>query len=181
MCDPDRLAHAHVLDWLEGAHERQRKLCAILEEIADSLPGPVDGDLASSAVPVLRTAIGRHSAIQERILFPLLRRRASVGDNVDALIAQISRDNVADELLAHDTADQIEAALAAGRPENPGMLAYMLRGLFDGRRRHIAWEVSVLFPLARERLRADDLTPLRDADIRALLGTGRRRRKDEGG
>lgn len=172
MYDSEMMADCHVLGWLDNVHERQLGLCVLLEEIADALPAPVGESRASSAIPLLRTIIPRHIAIQERLLFPLLRRRARVDDDVETLIRQVSADNAADELLAHDTADQIEAAIKTKRPDNPDMLAYMLRGLFEGRRRHIAWEASVLIPLARKRLHPGDLKPLAEADIRFLLSIG---------
>lgn len=164
----------HILDWLSSEHEQQEELCLILEEIADALPGPVDRLRAKYSRNALRTDIPRYIAIQERYLFPLMRRRAKTKDNIDALIQRITIANSADEGLCYDTADQLEAAIATGRPKKPDMLAYMLRGLFEGRRRHIEWEHAVMIPLARKRLKTDDLRPLSAAYIAELAGLGRR-------
>jgi hypothetical protein len=40
------------------------------------------------------------------------------------------------------------------------MLGYMLRGFFERYRRHVHWENTLVMPLARLRLTADDLTTL---------------------
>lgn len=174
MCDPAVMASSHVLDWLAVTHDRQDRLCRLLEEIADALPGPVNQQLASSTVPALRTLVTRHIAIQKHILFPMLRRRVRDGGMLDPLIDRIALDNASDELLAHDVADLLEAAISEGQPEKPGMLAYMLRGLFEGRRRHIAWERISLLPLARESLTPEDLTPLTEGEVHELLASGKR-------
>jgi hypothetical protein len=158
----------HVLDWLAIAHDEQRRLCDLLEQIADALPGPLSSTGAERAIPSLRTEIARHSAILQHILFPVLRRRATVSDDLDTLWRQVMTNNASDELLADDTADTLADAVAAGRPANAEMLAYMLRCLFEGRRRYLAWEEALILPLARARLHPEDLAPLSEADIRAL-------------
>ncbi len=167
--EPDAISGRNAIDWLQREHRLQQELCGVLEEIADALPGPVDPARVEFANAILRASVPRHIAIQQQLLFPLLRQRALADDEIDTLIEQITADNAADEVLAHDTADQLEAAVESGRARKPDMLAYMLRGLFEGRRRHIAWEMSVLIPLARERLWPGDLEVLSDTDIRLLL------------
>lgn len=165
-----------ILAWLTGEYALQQELCDVLEEIADALPGPIDPARAEFALAVLRSGLSRHMAIQEHVLFPILNRRALDTDDINALFSRITRDNTADEGLAYDTADQLEAAVETGGPKNPDMLAYMLRGMFEGRRRHIAWELSVLVPLARQRLNPEDLTMLSCSEIRALLARKTSRR-----
>lgn len=160
----------HILDWLSGEHAQQEELCVILEEIADVLPGPVDRIRIKYSRNFLRTDIPRYIAIQQRFLFPLLRRRAKQKDDIDSLISRITLANNADEELCYDTADQLEATIDTGLPKNPDMLAYMLRGLFEGRRRHIEWEHAVVIPLARKRLKANDLRPLSPAYLADLVG-----------
>lgn len=159
----------NAIDWLEYEHRLQQELCDVLEEIADALPGPIEPAQVEFATTVLRTSIGRHIAILTHLLFPVLRQRALASDEIKTFIGQITADNAADEVLAYDTADQLEAAADKRQAGKPDMLAYMLRGMFEGRRRHIAWEMSVLIPLARERLRPEDLEIINDQDIRSLL------------
>lgn len=159
-----------VLQWVQHEHDVQHKLCRVLEAIADTLPAPINPLGADAVLVTLRCGLSRYMVIQQRVLFPPLRRRATPEDNIEELIQRISLDNAADRELALDTADQIEAALASGRHPNPDMLSYMLRGVFEGRRRHIAWEAAVLLPLARERLEANDLKPLGPRDI-SRIGT----------
>ncbi len=165
-------APLNLLQWLQHEHDAQQELCNVLEAIADALPGPVDESRAAFALGVLRNGVARHIALQERLLFPLLRRRALKGDHVTSLIAQIALQNVTDEDLAHDAADQLERAVARGRPDNPDMLGFLLRTVFECRRRHIMWEGIVLLPLARKRLKPDDLETFSDAALRPILQQG---------
>jgi hypothetical protein len=40
------------------------------------------------------------------------------------------------------------------------MVGYMLRSFFESYRRHIAWENTIVLPLARARLTGEDLDKL---------------------
>ena len=159
----------NILEWLQCEHGVQQELCDVLESIADALPGPVDEVQAAFALTVLRTGLARHIALQERLLFPLLRRRARKDDLITSVIGQIELQNVTDEDLAHDAADQLERAVQRGRPDNPDMLGYLLRTVFECRRRHIVWEDIVLLPLARQRLHPDDLEEITSVALRPIL------------
>lgn len=183
MCSQEAVSRYHVLDWLGAVQERELKLCAILEAIADELPSPLDRALAGPAVPGLRMVVPRHEVIVRQILFPHLRASWPAGAaDLDAMIERFSRANAMDILLAHDCADLLEASMAAGgRVENADMLAYILRGVFEGRRRHIEWEKAVLIPLAQARLKPEGLQPLGESEVRLILSSGRNRDKASGG
>lgn len=141
---------------LQQEHAVEHRLCDTLEEIADGLPAEVNTGLAAKAVTVLRQSLRRHIALQERYLLPLLITRAEPQDNTKAVRAQIAAEHVADEVLAHDVADELEQMIRDGRARNPEMLGYMLHGYFECRRRHLAWEVNVILPLATRRLTPSD-------------------------
>jgi len=175
MCSPKAVAGYHVLDWLSAVQDRELKLCSLLEDIADELPSPLNHTLAAPAVPGLRVVVPRHEVIVRQVLFPRLRKSwQENSDELDAMIERFSRDNAMDTLLAHDAADLLEASMAdGGRVGNVGMLAYVLRGVFEGRRRHIEWEKAVLFPLAQDRLNPEHLQPLADFEVRLILSSGR--------
>lgn len=149
-------ARKDLLDCIEKEHQAERNLCDMLERIADSLLEPLDTVLASTGIVALRSCLKRHVALEEIYLYPVLTKRLCPGDLAENLLEHIRFEHTADESLAHDTADQLEQALGSGRVENPEMLGYMLRGFFECRRRHIAWEDAIILPLARYRLSAKD-------------------------
>lgn len=128
----------------------------MLERIADRLLEPLDAELAGTGIVTLRVCLKRHVVLEEEYLYPVLTRRIKPGELTDDLLEHIKVEHAADENLAYDTADQLERALECGRAENPEMLGYMLRGYFECRRRHIAWEDAVVLPLARERFSPAD-------------------------
>ncbi len=159
-----------MLASIEKEHSAERKLCDMLERMADNLMEPLDTELARTGILSMRRCLKRHVILEERYLYPVLTKRLCPGDLADNMLEHIRREHAADESLAHDTADQLELALERGRVENPEMLGYMLRGFFECRRRHIAWEDAVVIPLARLRLSAKDFRAFSLKEYEATVG-----------
>ncbi len=157
-CQQNNLESYDLLTSIQKEHRSERNLCDMLERIADNLPEPLDADLARTGIFTLRRCLKRHVTLEEEYLYPVLTKRLCPGDLGENMLDHIRREHAADESLAHDTADQLELALERGRVENPEMLGYMLRGFFECRRRHIAWEDAIVLPLARLRLSAKDFS-----------------------
>jgi hemerythrin-like domain-containing protein len=149
-------AHKDLLDCIEKEHQAERNLCDMLERIADNLLEPLDTEMARTGIVTLRRCLKRHVVLEEKYLYPVLTKHLCPDDLAENLLEHIRCEHTTDESLAHDTADQLELALERGRVENPEMLGYMLRGFFECRRRHIAWEDAIVLPLARYRLSAKD-------------------------
>jgi hemerythrin-like domain-containing protein len=161
---------------IEQEHRDEQNLCDMLERIADRLLEPLDTDLLNVGIATLRICIKRHAMLEEGYLYPALSGHLAPGDFEGDLVEQIRREHACDEILAHDTADQLEQALMIGRAENPEMLGYMLRGFFECRRRHIAWEAGVVLPLARRRLTRDDFGSFSLEDFeKSVAAAGHRR------
>ena len=149
-------AKEELLACIEKEHQAERNLCDMLERIADNMLEPLDTELARTGIVTLRRCLKRHVALEETYLYPVLTKRLCPDGLAENLLEHIRCEHTTDESLAHDTADQLELALERGRVENPEMLGYMLRGFFECRRRHIAWEDAIVLPLARLRLSAMD-------------------------
>ncbi len=150
------LAKEGLLACIEKEHRAERNLCDMLERIADDLLEPLDTELARTSLVTLRRCLKRHVALEEKYLYPVLTKRLCPGDLAENMLEHIRCEHSSDESLGHDTAEQLEQALMSGRVANPEMLGYMLRGFFECRRRHIAWEDAIVLPLARYRLSAKD-------------------------
>lgn len=153
-----------VLAAVEYDHVLKLQFCDLLEEIADQLPGRVDSNLAHGALHVLQTGFKPHVELEEQTLFPLLRRRLPDDAMLEHACAQLVKEHGRDTDFAHEIADVLSPLEMASEPENPEMLGYMLRGFFEGQRRHIDWENKVIIPLARGALVQSD-----HAEMRAWL------------
>jgi hypothetical protein len=137
----------------------QLAVCQLLELIADRLPH-VERAMARPAAAILRCTIAPHRELEEEMLFPLLLGRAPQASPLGAIIARLEAEHATDASFAAELADELQLVIDTGRVRNAEMLGYMLRGFFERQRRHIAWETSVLLPLARQTLDASDLAEL---------------------
>lgn len=143
-------------------HVLQLELCNLLEALADGLPHEFDRRLAELVISNLQSITPAHTRLEEEGLFPLLRVRAK---DVPALMSALDRledEHDRDADLLEELVSVLGSVLENGRPENPNMLGYLLRGYFESQRRHIAWEESVVLPVAREMLSKADLVTMQD-------------------
>lgn len=132
-----------VRDRLKRTFERQLKLCNDLETVADKLPGGTDRqfclDLAQQIGPVLRDA----HATEEQLLFPGI-----VEHNGVFLVERLRLEHIEDECFGEEVRYEL-LQLGQGRavlaPEATG---YMLRGFFEGMRRHTRHELELLSELS---------------------------------
>lgn len=126
---------------LLDAYERQICLCDRLEAVADALPDRLDRDecmrLAQTIGPLLQQA----HAVEENLLYPYVERHHPGGVE---LVAQLRLEHAEDECFAEEV--QLEL-LQIGQCQPmlaPEATGYMLRGFFEGIRRHIRRERELL-------------------------------------
>ncbi|MHB2264543.1 hemerythrin domain-containing protein [Aliihoeflea sp. PC F10.4] len=135
------------LELLAASHRRQIALCAELEEIADSLPSRADPQRCLHLARAVRAIIMEAHELEERALFPRLSTLAFERVAIAASIDRLRWEHCQDECYGEEVCDALYD-LARGDPKVGGdTLGYMLRGFFEGMRRHIAFEREVLFPL----------------------------------
>lgn len=128
---------------MEVAHIVLLRICAGLEQVADSLPGDIDRRicmmLACELEPLMR---GLHR-FEEEALFPAFQQvQGPVSQSLDRLRAE----HVEDECFAGEIAEALLALGQGGKADNPEALGFMLRGFFEGQRRHIAFEREHILP-----------------------------------
>lgn len=134
---------------IQHRHATKLALCDTLEAIADSLPH-VDCHIclfiAESLLPVMREA----HAYEEASVFPAYasdsRRQATVN--------RLRAEHVEDEAAAEDLTETLLHIGHGGPVDNPEALGFMLRALFEGLRRHVAFEREHVMPLTRECCRS---------------------------
>lgn len=141
-------------------HALHLELCDLLEVIANNLPSAIDPALAEVALSIMQTAIPRHTRLEEEALFPLLRARCGPDDPIRSALECLEHEHERDAGVVQEISEALAAATKPGNPTNASMLGYILRGYFDGQRRHIAWEETVILPAARNMLTNQDLRSL---------------------
>ena len=148
------------LDILDYDHSMQKRLCDVLESIADSLPDMTNPQLCTHANTFLHVDLPIHHADEEVGLFPLLEKRAAEEDNISEILAHLAMEHTTDLSFVYELSDSLDALSVGQRLSNPNMVGYMLRCFFECYKRHLQWEDLVVIPLARKRLNSEDLQQL---------------------
>ncbi len=149
-----------ALTFVAFHHEQHLQLCDLLEEIADSLPDRIDERQCVYAALALRIRVNTHHQLEDDVLFPRLIARARDDQSLHRTLTRLSDEHRTDE--GHcDEAIELLTKLSQGMPpSNVEAAGYMLRGLFEGLRRHIAFENDHVLPMAQVLLQEDDLEAL---------------------
>ncbi|WP_051630881.1 hemerythrin domain-containing protein [Afifella pfennigii] len=147
-------------------HALQERLCDLLEAIADALPNQVLLDAADAAATTLRTYFPAHLKLENDILFPALTAPCRADRSVREAIALARSEHDADEASALELAEALANRDEEGRYREAEALGYLLRSFFEQQRRHIAWEETVVFPMARSCFSAASKADLAAALLR---------------
>lgn len=125
---------------MRRAHSEKLRICDELEEIADSLPGQVDRlmciGVASALLPLLRSV----HQYEEEVLFPAYEAASIPSSDQRSSIYRLRAEHLEDECFADEVTEVLMAIGHGEAIENPEAVGFMLRGLFETMRRHIAFE-----------------------------------------
>jgi hemerythrin-like domain-containing protein len=147
------------LGFFFAEHFRQRRLCNLMEQLANA--AALDRDLTSGILAFLQDDMVLHVQDEEEDLFPLMRRRCPPEDEIERVLSALTAEHAGDRHLSGLVVEGLQTALADGRP--PSAYAGLREAMVDfarNERRHLALENSVVLPLARLRLTEDDLATL---------------------
>ncbi|BAB52713.1 hypothetical protein BFX40_11190 [Mesorhizobium sp. SEMIA 3007] len=127
------------------AHREKLELCFSLESIADALPN-VDRlkclGTAKKIVPLLRDIHG----FEERVIFPAYEAHLTPAEAKLASTSRLRIEHLEDQCFAGEVAETL-LAIGHGDPiESAEAVGFMLRGFFEGLRRHIAFEREHVLP-----------------------------------
>lgn len=126
---------------LQSAFTMQMELCDALECIADSLPGRLDRQQCLHVARLIGPLIKRAHATEEQLLFPSVAGRQG---HADDLVETLRLEHLEDECFADEIQYEL-LQLGEGKPVlAPEATGYMLRGFFEGVRRHIRHERELL-------------------------------------
>jgi hemerythrin-like domain-containing protein len=145
--DKELLIVAKVRSDLLGHHKKQLKLCERLEAIADSLPDKVDTQECLSVARGLFAIVWQAHRFEEDVLFAVLEGSDIESDTLPESLKRLQFEHWEDESYAQDICDSLTRFVIEPDTRNPESLSYMLRGFFEGVRRHIAFETEHLLPL----------------------------------
>lgn len=141
-----------ILAEFETCQSDQLALCNELEAIADGLPDAIDREACLHAARAVLNVLARSRIFEEERLFPTL---ATLGTRpspspLDETLEHLRFEHLSDACYAEEV---YEALMSFGRgaPSLPPSAAgYMLRGFFEGLRRHLTFEKAFVLPLLRE-------------------------------
>ncbi len=134
---------AAIASWIRRAHLEQLALCDELEEIADSLPASVNRQKCIYAAKALSPLIRGVHHYEETVLFPRLARPEAGSAMLGETLARLKYEHFEDECYAEELTETL-LLMGSGEAVNNEAVGYMLRGFFEGVRRHIAFEKAHL-------------------------------------
>ena len=139
----ESMTDASLLDELEMHLNHQLELCDRLEEIADTLPNNIDNQRCLHAARSIYPTIKAAHDFEEKRIFPLLVKSLPCNNELKEIIERLHAEHWEDESFGQELEDALKA-FVAGTEKNIDKLSYMLRGFFEGLRRHIAAEKQIL-------------------------------------
>jgi len=132
---------------MQRHHQIQLDLCKRLEKLADDLPEKIDSQeciyISWQLYPVVRSA--HH--FEETHFFPLLEKHQNDKQTLENSIERLKFEHWEDESFAEDLSLQLRELVSDPKQVNVEKVSYMLRGFFEGLRRHIAFETEYLLPM----------------------------------
>ena len=126
--------------------DKQNALCNALEDIADSFPEDVDPQrclrMAMSVIPLVHAA----HRFEEETLFGVLKETQDQDGQLEHILDRLHGEHLEDESFAEEVTECLRE-IAGGKQENFEKAGYMMRGFFEGLRRHIAFERDHILPM----------------------------------
>lgn len=152
MRQPDRLQlvkrEKPSLAYLLTGQDEQLSLCRELEDIADSLPANINRQKCIFAAQALVPLMKSGHFYEETVFFPWLEENTERDETLPETLTRLKFEHCEDECYAEDLVDVL-MRLGRGEPVNVEATGYMLRGFFEARRRHIAFERDHLMKIIR--------------------------------
>lgn len=129
----------------------KNRFCDRLETLADLLPDGIDNQdclrLAQNIVPLVMRA----HVFEEQVVFPYLDSNPDLPDSAKQSFERLKYEHFGDEAFAHDLCVSLREFVTHRERSNPETLSWMLRGFFEGVRRHVAFEQALLLPLIESK------------------------------
>lgn len=146
------------LEYIFADHCRQADLCEALKSFATNYSGAAPNqDMAAVILRCLDVDLSLHIADEELDLFPRLSNRALAEDNFAELLRMLDQEHERDGVLVDEVRAGFACIADGGTLDNPDQFRRAVMTLAATHLSHLNWENSVVLPLARKRLTAEDL------------------------
>ncbi len=157
---------------LERDQQRLLRLCAALEALADGLPGNCTSQKTARLISFMDKAYDRHIFLHEKCLFPIIRSLSGPKAAVEPVLKQLEYEHASDHGSVHEIISAFENAPGCEVRTDVCVFGFSLRSFFENCRRHLAWEVTILYPVAHGLLANGPAAAHHAALLRMSLGLG---------
>jgi hemerythrin-like domain-containing protein len=99
--------------------------------------------VARSLIPTVKTA----HQFEEKQVFPLLHHPDVHTSSLRQSLERLQFEHWEDESFAEEVSEGLMMMITETDRHNHDTLSYMLRGFFEGLRRHIAFEIDHILPM----------------------------------
>jgi len=145
--------------WFTGQSEQRRAIAESLDELALSLD--YLSEATDNAIKWLKFDLARLIEDEGSDLFPILRIRARKTDDFEGALIKLSDAHSVHMTLARRVVSKLEALSLIKHPATMDRdLTAHMKELATGLRNHSAALTAIVLPIARLRLRKQDLTIL---------------------
>ncbi len=132
--------------------DRQLAVCTRLEQLADQLPDSTDATECLSLANEMIDSLAEAHKFEESILFPILEERFFQDSQLSKTLERLRFEHLEDEGFAGELKTCLEDFAETGATDNVNLLGYMLRGFFEGVRRHTAFEREHILPMLEQQI-----------------------------
>jgi hemerythrin-like domain-containing protein len=148
------------LGFIYAEHYRNRIICNTLDAASPASRPNLSAEELAAIVEFYAVDRPLHVADEEELLFPMLRLRCEPSDNLPEILALLEAEHRSDQPLIDSVIEGLTALINSAALADPALFAEKCRAMSDFQRRHLAWENSVVMPLAKRRLTSADLVDL---------------------
>ena len=127
--------------------ERQQAISDELEAIADSLPSRMNDQVCLQVCQTLPLLLKQIHDFEETQLFPFLLKRNFANVELMQTTERLRSEHLSDEDFADDLCKALLNSITNVDHIGAESQGWMLRGLFENLRRHIAFEREHILPL----------------------------------
>jgi len=153
--DPDLFLYP--TEFILDEHYYQRSICDLLDSLSHNPRHALDGEEFELVREYLARDLRLHHADEDEDLLPLLKSRCPDKHAIENIAAVLKREHRMDKNLARKVLVEIDRLAHRQALRYPVQFFRDAGAFAMNMRRHLAWENSVILPLARKWLRSTDL------------------------
>ena len=127
--------------------QRQTAMCNALETFCDGLPDNVTAGQCLALSQSVFPTVHRAHQFEENVLFALLRSLTPDPSVLERTLDRLHGEHWEDESYAEEIAQALRDFAPERDSRSAETLAYMVRGFFEGLRRHVAFESEHILPM----------------------------------